>query len=248
MKIYFYVRICEICEICGDKKCPFLRGDAQLDFLKEWVRGLVMLVILATCLEMMLPMTAMKKYVRMTMGLLVVLAVIQPVLGFMHQTVTVTNLFPDDNGGNLPTIAQIMSQADQFREKNRTLALTEAQTRLTAEAVAAARSVKGVAGARADVQFDLQQGEYRLRSVTVTITPGEGAGGGPTAVRPIKPVQPVRSVQPGTEAAAVPAGQSQSARAPAGAEQALAESVRHEVAARVGLTAQGAVTVLIEGR
>jgi stage III sporulation protein AF len=215
-----------------------------LDFLKEWVRGLVMLVILATCLEMMLPMTAMKKYVRMTMGLLVVLAVIQPVLGLMHQTVTVTNLFPDDNGGNLPTIAQIMSQADQFREKNRTLALTEAQTRLSTEAVAAARSVKGVAGARADVQFDLQQGEYRLRSVTVTITPGEGAGGGPTAVRPVKPVQPVR---PGTDAA-VPAGQSQSARAPAGAEQALAESVRHEVAARVGLTAQGAVTVLIEGR
>jgi stage III sporulation protein AF len=215
-----------------------------LDFLKEWVRGLVMLVILATCLEMMLPMTAMKKYVRMTMGLLVVLAVIQPVLGFMHQTVTVTNLFPDDDGGNLPTIAQIMSKADEFREKNRTLALTEAQTRLTAEAVAAARSVKGVAGARADVQLELQQGEYRVRSVTVTITPGDGAGRGPTAVQPVKPVQPVR---PGT-AAAVPAGQSQSARAPAGAEQALAESVRHEVAVRVGQPAQGAVTVLIEGR
>jgi stage III sporulation protein AF len=216
-----------------------------LDFLKEWVRGLVMLVILATCLEMMLPMTAMKKYVRMTMGLLVVLAVIQPMLGFMHQTVTVTNLFPDDNGGNLPTIAQIMTKADQFREKNRTLALTEAQTRLTAEAVAAARSVKGVAGARADVQVELRQGEYQVRSVTVTITPGEGAGHGPTAVRPVKPVQPVRS---GAAAAAVPAAQSQSARAPAGPEQALAESVRHEVAARVGLPAQGGVTVLIEGR
>lgn len=238
-----------------------------MDFLKEWVRGLVMLVILATCLEMMLPMTAMRKYVRMTMGLLVVLAVIQPIFGFMRQTVTVTNLFPDDDAGNLPTINQIMSRAEQFREKNQTLALTEARTRLTGEAVQAARGVKGVADARADVLLAQEKGEYRVRSVSVTVTPGTGGwvgsgGPGPAAVRPVKPVQPVKSVQPGTPAAgaADPAAagaadpadpdaeQPKPARAPTAAEQALMDGVHGAVAARLGLPTAGVVTVLIEGR
>ena len=216
-----------------------------MEFLKEWVRGLVMLVILASCLEMLLPMNAMKKYVRMTMGLLVVLAVIQPILSFMGQTVTVTNLFPDDDRGSLPTISQIMSRAEQYREKNRTLALAQARTSLTVEAVQAARAVKGVADARADVLFTQEKGEIQVRSITVTITPGAGGSSGPAPVRPVKPVQPAR---PGADPASPAADIQPAARPPNAGEQAVADGVRREVTARLGLPASAAVTVLIEGR
>jgi stage III sporulation protein AF len=212
---------------------------SNVDFLKDWVRGLVLLVVLATCLELMLPMNAMKKYVRMTMGLLVVLAVIQPLLGFMGQTVTVTNLFPDDDGAALPTINQIMTRAGQFREKNQTLALGEARVRLAAEAVQAARAVPGVAEARAAVVLEQERGEYRVRSVTVTVTPG----GAPGTVSQVKPVPPVR-IGGGEEA--LPAGERQPSREPSGADRSLADSVRSQVAARLGLTDPAPVRVAID--
>lgn len=194
-----------------------------MEAVKEWVKSLVLLVLLAGCLELLLPMNSMKKYVRMTMGLLVVLGVIQPVFTLLGQPLPVTaNLLQEKPSGRLPTVSEIMAMGRKIQEKNLGLAGEEARITLGAAAAEAARTVDGVAGATADVAVEMAGGEYKVTAVTLKITPGAG-------VQPIKPIEPIAPIGGGGGTSA-PAARQQSE-----AERALAEAVRREVAARLGL-------------
>jgi len=209
-----------------------------LDALKEWVKNLAVLALLASCLELMLPMGSMKKYVKLTMGLLIVLATLKPVFGFLGQPVLATaQLFDEEPQAGLPSLSEIMARAADFREKNKSLAAGEVKAGLAAEAARAARSVSGVADAEAEVEISEAGGEVQIRTVTVRVVPGTPGG-----VQPVQPVEPVRSVG-GSSAAG-------GGRKPSGItaeERKLTEAVRAEVARRLGLEDQAArVAVLIE--
>jgi stage III sporulation protein AF len=198
-----------------------------VEAIKEWVKGLVLLALLASCLELVLPMGNMKRYVKLTMGLLIVLATLRPVFGFLGQPVNVTADFLEaDAPGGVPTLGQIMASAEVFREKNQALAAGEVASGLSAEAARAARSVSGVADAEAEVQLEEGQQSVTIKAVTVRILTGE-----PGQMLPVHPVQPVTPVGAPTSGVG-PEDVKMSAT-----EKRLADSVRREVAARLGLEA-----------
>jgi stage III sporulation protein AF len=215
--------------------------------IKEWVKGLVLLALLASCLELVLPMGNMKRYVKLTMGLLIVLATLKPIFGFLGQPVAVTANFVEADAGapGVPTLGQIMASAAAFREKNEALAVGEVESGLSAEAARAARSVNGVADAEAEVRLEEGKESVTIKAVTVRIIPGapgkmaQGHPGETTPVHPVEPVTPVGG-EPGAGAGAGPEAGKLSAT-----EKRLAESVRREVAARLGLESDpGRVQVL----
>lgn len=56
-----------------------------MDFLQDWVRNLVALVVLLSLVELLLPQDSLKPYVGMMLGLLVVVGLVQPLLyGINH--------------------------------------------------------------------------------------------------------------------------------------------------------------------
>jgi stage III sporulation protein AF len=200
--------------------------------LTEWVRGLVMLVVLASCLELVLPMNSMKKYVRMTMGLLVVLAICRPVLSFLGHPVSIDmSILATPDSSRLPTLAQIMHDAEVFRSKNQTLVQQEAAQALSDEARQAALSVPRVADAKATVLLTQSGARFAIKSVTVVLVPGRGPG----EIRPIEPVQ-------------IPAAPAASDRPPNAGEATLANAVRNSVASRLGLDGDlSVVAILMQG-
>lgn len=210
-----------------------------MEALKEWVRTLAMLLILATCLELLVPMGGMKRYVRMAMGLLLMLSMINPLFAFLGQPVDLDPaVFAPQTEAHLPSLDEIMAEASRFREKNEALALEQTRARLQEEAARAARSVAGVAEARAEVALAVEAGGYSLERITVIITPGRR-----DAVRPVRAVLPVQS---GSDEEPVGAGRSQP-RPPQGNEEALAQQVRQEVAGMLGLTGGTApIEVLVQ--
>jgi stage III sporulation protein AF len=210
-----------------------------VDGVKEWVRGLVLLVLVGSLLELLLPMNSMKKYVRMTIGLLVMLSVTKPILGFLGQPVTVNTTFLGEQADQrLPSIGEIMAQAETFRKKNEALAAGEAEAGLAMVAEEAAREVPGVAEATADVAVRESSGNPEIRSVTVTVRPGAAGG-----VAPVPTVQPVEPVKPVGKTDGLPPSETPPAGPPrlTAAEQKLADAVRQQVAARLGLKADPAV-------
>lgn len=199
-----------------------------MEGIKEWVKGLVLLALLASCLELVLPMGSMKRYVKLTMGLLIVLATLKPILGFLGQPVTVTADFLEtDAPAGVPTLGQIMAGAEAFREKNQALAAGEVESGLSAEAARAARSVNGVADAEAEVQVEEGKQAVMIKAVKVRILAGE-----PGEMLPVHPVEPVTPVGAGAAGPPKPEDVKMSAT-----EKRLADAVRREVASRLGLEA-----------
>lgn len=193
-----------------------------MSLLKEWVRSLVLLVLLAGCMEMLIPINSMKKYVRMTMGLIVVLAMVGPAARLLGQPLAIerAGLFAEPERG-LPSLSQIMADAARFRQKSEQLAVSGLKERLAAEARRAAIAVAGVADADADVTLSADGQAPRVSGVTLRLRLGPRHAA-------VLPVTPVRVGQTGDSGAV---------RSPEPQEEALVEAVRREVGARLGISA-----------
>lgn len=171
--------------------------------LTEWIKELVILVMLAGSLELLIPTGGMKKYVRTTMGLLVVLSVAKPVVALLGAPVSVTDgdrLVGSASAvpaSGLPSLGQLMDQAQRFRERNRALADQQGQSALERAAETAAVGVEGVAQAR--VVAELDPGRAELKRLLVLVEPGSpGAGGRVSPVRPVGQAEsePVAALSP----------------------------------------------------
>lgn len=58
-----------------------------MNFLTEWLINIIVLIILATILEMLLPNSVMKRYVEMVVGILLLVVMIQPILSIITEDV-----------------------------------------------------------------------------------------------------------------------------------------------------------------
>jgi len=206
--------------------------------LTEWVRGLVLLVVLASLLEMLLPMGGMKRFVRLTMGLLIMLGIVRPILALLGGQVALDPGPWAEPAAGLPSLSEIEQEAGRFRERTQALLLEELEERLRRTAQDAARSVDGVAAATASVELTSgpRMDTVEVERVTVTVLLGSRFG-------QVRPVAPVRI---GGEEQAAGDGSGPRVRAPTPAEAPLAEAVRRRVAEQLGLAGSDMVTVWIE--
>lgn len=189
--------------------------------LTEWIKDLVILVMLAGSLELLIPTGGMKKYVRTTMGLLLVLSVAKPVVSLLGAPVSVldgdrwVNSTPAVPASGLPSLGQVMERAQRFRERNRALADQHGRSALEVAAADAAEGVEGVARAR--VVAELDPGRTELRRLLVLVEPGSpGADGRVSPVRPVgqaesEPVAPLSPQLMGAVSRAVAAALGMSA-------------------------------------
>lgn len=63
-----------------------------MSIITLWVKKLILLVLLATFLELLLPTNAYQKYVRMAMGLLILLTLLTPLLEIFQKPITLNQL------------------------------------------------------------------------------------------------------------------------------------------------------------
>jgi stage III sporulation protein AF len=153
-----------------------------LAWVKEWVRSLVMLLILASTLEMALPMGNTKRYVRLAMGLVIMLAMISPVAALLRRPIPVEWALFEPQGQTLPSLAQVMAAARRLSDKNQTLARAGAEAELAERVRQAVLTVPGIAEAAVQVRT-AQDGLPTVAEVSVQ------PGGRPGAVRPVAPVR-----------------------------------------------------------
>jgi stage III sporulation protein AF len=197
-----------------------------LEWLTGWVRELVALVLLAGCLELLVPMGSFKKYVRMVMGLLVVVSILNPVLALWRSEIVLDEAVLAGGQSSLPSLEQVQHEARRYRERVLAQAFERLRRQVEETAAAAARAVEGVAGAtaRATVQSREQGAAPLVERVHVDIV----LGGQSAAVRPVDPVRiggmPERR---------------------ADGRHPVADAVRHRVAGALGVGPES-VTVAIE--
>ncbi len=55
-------------------------GGTSVGFLTDWLTNIILLILLATILEMLLPRSAMQRYVKMVVSILLLFIILQPLL------------------------------------------------------------------------------------------------------------------------------------------------------------------------
>lgn len=146
-----------------------------METLQTLVRNLVIILLLATFLEMLLPNKSMRGFVQMVMGLFVISAVLAPITTFLHTPLemdipawTVTS--PQD----LPAIAT----EGQGRKIAQNAVQEQYRQILVHQIKALVLSSEGVGGVEVDVNFEEGEGgltdQPKIALVNVRLTSEEG--------------------------------------------------------------------------
>ncbi|ASS75949.1 stage III sporulation protein AF [Tumebacillus algifaecis] len=100
----------------------------MIEFLSEWMRGLILVIFLAVVLDMILPNNAMQRYVKLVMGLLIILLMLSPLLKMYGTSVyeidfALDKLLAKEGAGKMQSIDQITAQglSLQDQQSNRTV-------------------------------------------------------------------------------------------------------------------------------
>jgi len=137
--------------------------------ISGWVREIAVVVLLGWVLEMLVPRQDFRRYVRLVIGLLVLVAVIRPALVLLGHARAPT--FPDTADGQ---VATLIAQGKALEAQDQGASLALYAQKVGEEAAAIADTVPGVGGASgtAEVDTDPTSPSYGdIRSVDVTVRP-----------------------------------------------------------------------------
>jgi len=103
-----------------------------MSWLNEWMREVIMVVLLATFVDLILPSRSMERYVKLVLSLLILLTLLQPIINlftdspesklteaFQAQSMNSANF----TNGKETTLQQILSQAEQMKHQQQTQSL-----------------------------------------------------------------------------------------------------------------------------
>jgi len=68
-------------------------SEGMVEWISSWLKNIILIVLLATFVDLLLPSSNMQKYARMVMGLLIILAILTPIIDIFANELSLTELF-----------------------------------------------------------------------------------------------------------------------------------------------------------
>ena len=183
----------------------------MIDFLKDWCINIVTLVIFIVLLEMLLPSGKMKKMINLVSGLILVIALINPVLGLMKKGVDLEDYQMANS--NFIDKKEIMVNSEVLKEAQTRQITNVYRSKIISQLEGIAKEVKGVLDAKADVIInedyrDENFGEVKKAYITLKLGEVEAdntskedksdkedkTDGEDKTVKTIEPVKTVKSI------------------------------------------------------
>lgn len=165
----------------------------MIDFLSEWMRGLILIIFLAVVLDMILPNNAMQRYVKLVMGLLIILLMLSPLLKLYGTSVyemdfTLEKMFAKE-GGEMKSLDEIAQKGALLQEQQANNALEQWKA-MVAESVK--KSVEGKHEVAVDaVELEVTKSEkaepFSIEHLSVAIMQKRSAG----EVKQVREIEPI---------------------------------------------------------
>ncbi|OXT07644.1 stage III sporulation protein AF [Thermoanaerobacterium thermosaccharolyticum] len=89
----------------------------DVEMVKNWILQIAYISILAIVFELLIPSSNMKKYVKVVIGLTIMIAIINPILGFLKNGVDVNSTLEREYNYNSIDINSVTKQAEIERNK-----------------------------------------------------------------------------------------------------------------------------------
>lgn len=164
----------------------------MLETVRLLVQNLIVIVVLAVFLEMLLPVSELRRYVKMVMGLLIIITVLQTAAG-LAKSDWLADLpeFADVSGPGNARIDSIIEDGKKFSEKNRQQAIEEYKEGIARQVSALAGLDGKVSIVSADVEIQENQSEKdygqikKIKLVLGKQAPETAEGSGIGMVQPV---------------------------------------------------------------
>ena len=172
-----------------------------MSILILWVKKLILLVLLATFLELLLPDNAYQKYVRLSMGLLILLTLLTPLLEIFQTPITLdqlSNFYQEktsQQGLDLERIQGLSKQLVAYQDETTTQYVQTQMKDLVKQQVEEQYQVQ-VETVDVKLKKD-KENKPIIDQILVTLQQkttqdkATSGGGGSGAMSPIKPMDPV---------------------------------------------------------
>lgn len=167
-----------------------------MDTLSAWIKQIILLVLFATFLELLIPSNNYKKFIKVIMGLLILVAVLQPVLNLIQQPWDETASTEVSARNIADNKADILRQSTEIQSERDRIALEQYRKELIKQIRVLARAVDGVSDIKAEVLLNEGKGEKSygmIKNITVYAQAGS-ADNGKATVKPVKPVEVAPSI------------------------------------------------------
>ncbi|QAY66251.1 stage III sporulation protein AF [Paenibacillus protaetiae] len=182
----------------------------MMDFLSDWLRNIIAVILLAVFVELLLPNKAMQRYARLVVGLFVLLTLMTPIFqllqgDFEQKLETSFQNWSAESGQQdlkMPTLSEIRKEADELSSK-RAADVEQLSKKVLEQDIS--RQVKESTGAETmDVQIiwkEQTENNPEVRSVVITLKPAQSDADSPAGSRqgsegPVQPVQVDVNVEP----------------------------------------------------
>ncbi|GAA4709868.1 stage III sporulation protein AF [Brevibacillus fulvus] len=165
-----------------------------MEWLTIWLKKIILLVLLAAFLDLILPNTTMQRYVRMVMGLILLMTIISPVFSLFHLPV-------DELALKLDRYQQQINRPDQTEWKALADKLLSEQDQQVDHYVkqqvqtAVQSQVKqqfGLDVDKVDVKIEQRDGQQpQITAIQLAIGPSDSDSSDEQWIKPIAPIEPV---------------------------------------------------------
>jgi stage III sporulation protein AF len=138
----------------------------------SWVKTIIFVVLFASFLEVLLPNSSMQRFVRVIMGLFIMLAILSPVIEVVQNHLT-PSVVPTLSG-NSANSAAILNDANHFAHGREELSAELYKKQLAQQMQVMITAVEGVADAKVVIDMDTNNSKVKdqIRGVEIYITPG----------------------------------------------------------------------------
>lgn len=151
----------------------------MMDAVTVWVKSIIYVVLFASFLELLLPNSSMQRFIRVIMGLFILLAILNPVISVLENRLSADQVPALAQVGSSLSDAEIVSAGSHVADRRNQLAREIYARDLAKQIRAMVMAIDGVANAKvtvaiADTQPD-SKALGKINNVVVYIEPGFAA-------------------------------------------------------------------------
>jgi len=161
-----------------------------MDVIRELVRNIAIIVVLTGLLEMLLPISNMQRFVKVIMGLFIIVTMLNPILGLVKKELAfqVSGPVAAKNG----ELAGILEKGQAISRESQKQAISQYEDKLSQQVLAVAQMVPGVKLEQAKVRVKQEKGALQgeIREIRLVVDPG--FPGDPKSKSGIQRVEPVK--------------------------------------------------------
>lgn len=161
-----------------------------MDILKEIVQNVLIIVLLNVLLEMVIPNSNLGRYIKLVMGLFIIVAVLNPILGFLNRDFSILTVSPVEYRGE--DLNSLLRKGKSLDSEMKRAALKDYAQKISQQVSALAR-LDGSAAVQkvvVDIEDNPEAANFgQLKEIVVYLGKNPQAGGNSSGSVGVKPVE-----------------------------------------------------------